>query len=64
MSEKIGFWFKWDEDTTYETLKELNRVDEKIGLTNYLWTLREILQKHWDEYQEEYRRTYYESTEN
>ena len=48
---KIGFWFEWDEDTTYYTLKELNEEDEEIGLTNYLWTLREILQKHWDEYQ-------------
>ena len=52
-NQKIGFWFKWDEDTTYYTLQELNTVDEQLtgGLTNYLWTLREILEKHWREYQ-------------
>ncbi|WP_414625186.1 hypothetical protein [Calothrix sp. CCY 0018] len=53
MNKKIGFWFHWDEDTTYETLKELNQVDEKIGLTNFLFTLKEILQEHWNQYQKE-----------
>lgn len=54
MNEKIGFWFHWDEDTTYCTLMELNQLDAQVtgGLTNYLWTLREILEKHWSEYQE------------
>ena len=53
MCEKLEFWFYWDEDITYNTLNELNEIYEKGGLTNYLFTLREILQGHWEKYQKQ-----------
>lgn len=48
---ELGFWFQWDEDAIYYTLKELEEIDEKIGLANYLWTLKEILEECLAKYQ-------------
>ena len=35
---------KWDFDIVFDTLNELNEVDSKIGLSNNLFTFREILE--------------------
>lgn len=37
---------KWDYNIVYDTLQELEEVNRKIGLTNNLWTLQEILQEY------------------
>ena len=42
--EKKQVTLTFDEDIVLDLIQELNWTDEKLGLYNQLWTLREILE--------------------